>query len=164
MRVCRPVRCACPDGGGRKVGRVGFEYNALEWHSRLEYGGQSALLESHHAADAQEKAVESQELFGFACRTAEAVEDATGQLLLERREHFEQFGVGGTGMNDERQIKADAPFGLSAKNVHLLLTSRAGPNRDRLRLRHGHERRSGECEQLLMRSSKGCGSGGKAVG
>ena len=132
-----------------EIGRIGFEHNALERHSRLEYGGQSALLEGHHTADAQEKAVESQEFFGFACRTAEAVEDAAGQLLLERRKHFEQFGVGGTGMNDERQIKADAPFGLSTKNVHLFLTSRAVPIEIDSDFAHSHERRGGECEQLL---------------
>ena len=30
-----------PMGGGRKVGRVGFEHNALERHSCFEYGGQT---------------------------------------------------------------------------------------------------------------------------
>ena len=81
-------------GSWCEIGRIGFEHNALERHSCFEYGGQSALLEGHNAADAQEKAVESQEFFGFACRTAEAVEDAAGQFMLERRKHFEQFGVG----------------------------------------------------------------------
>ena len=89
-------------GGGRKVGRVGFEHDALERYRGFEHGRQGALLEGHDPPDAEQEAVEGQELFGLASRSAETVEDAARELAFEWREHFEQFGVSGTGVNDER--------------------------------------------------------------
>ena len=52
-------------------------------------------------------------------------------------------------MDDEREVETNAPFGLTAKNVHLFLPSRAVPIEIDPDFADGDKRRVGEREQLL---------------
>ena len=68
-------------GNGGHVGGVGLQDDAVEGYAGGQHFGQVALLEGQHTTDAQDEAVELQELARFLFIAREAVENTTRQVL-----------------------------------------------------------------------------------
>ena len=67
-------------GNGGHVGGVGLQDDAVEGYAGWQHFGQVALLEGQHTANAEDEAVELQQLTGFLFVARKAVEHAAGQF------------------------------------------------------------------------------------
>ena len=77
------------------------------------------------------------------------MEDATREFVLKGRQHLEQFVMSGAHVNDEGELKTDAPLGLSAQHFHLFCSARSIPIQIYAHFANGDERIALDHEHTL---------------
>ena len=107
-------------GHGSHVGAVGLEDDAAEGHDLREHLGQMGLLEGEDATDAEHEAVELEELEGFPLVAREAMEHATGEVVLVVTEQTDHLVLCLATMDHQGQTHLHRPAHLLLEGFYLL--------------------------------------------
>lgn len=104
-------------GDGSHVGGVSLKYDAVEGDCSGKGFGQVALLERQHAADAQDKLREVQQLASLLLVARKTMENATGQLMRVLLYNSHQLVLRFATVNHQRQACHYRPAHLLLKGL-----------------------------------------------